>query len=70
MQSACWPGVCLVTAEMGYDSGNLLCKPVIEIGMTLMTAVLNIPVSAGCSFKQRNKNFTLDLDLARTFPLL
>lgn len=54
----------LVTAETGYDSGNLLCKPGIEIGMTLVIAVLNIPVSAGCSFKQRNKNFILDLDIA------
>lgn len=54
----------MVTAETGYDSGNLLCKPGIEIGMTLVIAVLNIPVSAGCSFKQRNKNFILDLDIA------
>lgn len=50
--------------------GNLLCKAGIEIGMILVTAVLNIPVSAGCSFKQKSKDFTLDLDLARILPLL
>lgn len=54
----------MVTAETGCDSGNLLCKPGIEIGMSLVVAVLNTPVSAGCSFKQRDKNFILDLGIA------
>lgn len=55
VQSACVPGHYLVTAEVGYDFGNLL---------TFVTVGLGIPVSGG-TFKQRNKNFTLGFDLAR-----
>lgn len=49
VQSACLPGHHLVTAEVGYDFGNLLCRPVIEVGMTFVAVGLGIPVSGGCS---------------------
>lgn len=68
IQSACLPGHYLAAAEVGYAFANRLCRPVIEIGMTFVTVSLGIPVSDGCSFKQRNKNFILGFDLARCQP--